>query len=302
VPDFPAEDDARPFSLSEVGLFHEGAPAPDLIAFAPTFALWSDALVKRRWLRLPEGAVIDNSDPDHWQLPIGAILFKEFATADRPLETRVIARTGPGRFDYWMGAFIWREDGSDADFAQNGGIDVLATDHDVPTAEQCWSCHIGTPGRTLGLTTLQLVDPKPGSVSLADLADRLSTPVASGFAVPGEASTRAALGYLHANCGHCHNENGAARPDTDLDLALSVADLTPQDTAAWRTAVGIATRSWKKDGIPWRIAPGDPEHSAVIVRMRARGDKDQMPPIATEHVDEVGLAILSEWIASLPPP
>ncbi|MCC6623420.1 MAG: hypothetical protein IT385_19325 [Deltaproteobacteria bacterium] len=307
VPSFPAADDPRPFVLSEVGLFHEGAPAPDLITFEPTYALWSDGLEKRRWLRLPEGATLDTRDPDHWQLPVGAILFKDFALRApgeanaRSLETRVIARTGPGPMDYWMGAFVWRADGSDADFARAGVVDVAGSDHDVPSAERCWSCHIGTPGRVLGLGVVQLAADKPGAVTLDELAPRLSDAVPTP-ALDVDAEAREALGYLHGNCAHCHSPTGVARPDTDLDLSWSVADLDLADTGAWRTAVGIATRSWIRPEAPLRIAPGEPDRSAVVVRMRARGTTDQMPPLATEHVDEAGLVILTTWIASLGAP
>ena len=298
TPRLPGPEDTRPFALSELGLFHEGAPAPDLVAFAPRYPLWSDALEKRRWLRLPPGARIDNGDPDYWQLPVGGVLFKEFAIGSRPLETRVIARTGPGRMDYWMGAFVWREDGSDADFVRAGAVDVGGTDHDVPSSEACWGCHVGTPGRVLGLATLQLSDAPAGSVSLEALAPLLTTtPVP--YEVPGDPTERAALGYLHANCGHCHNPNGTARPDTDLDRSVSVHDATPEATGALRTAVGVATRSWMHEGVPLRIAPGDPDASAIIVRMRARGDKDQMPPLGTEHVDDAGLALVEAWVRGL---
>jgi len=302
TPDFPDEHDDRPFALSEVGLFDGDRIAPDLLAYTPNYPLWSDGLAKRRWLRLPAGATadstidtIDTTDPDRWQLPMGAILFKEFADADRPLETRVIARTGPGSFDYWMGAFRWRPDGSDADFVRAGEVDVLGTDHDVPSAERCWSCHVGTPGRVLGLTTLQLT-----ATALAELSPHFSAPLPTPPPLPGSPEAQAALGYLHANCAHCHSPTGVARPDSDIDLSLSVADLTVADTGTWQTAVAVATRSWIRPDYPLRIAPGDPEHSAVIVRMHVRGDADQMPPLATEHIDEQGLAILSTWIASLP--
>jgi len=297
TPDFPDEYDDRAFALSEVGLFEGDHLAPDLIAYAPAYPLWSDGLAKRRWLRLPPGATLDNSDPDHWQLPVGAVLFKEFADGDRPLETRVIARIGPGNFDYWMGAFVWRADGSDADFVRAGAVDVLATDHDVPSAERCWSCHVGTPGRMLGLTTVQLT-----AADAKSLGGHTGAAIGTLRAVPGEPDEQAALGYLHANCAHCHSPTGGARPDTDIDLSLSVAALTVADTGAWQTAVAIPTRSWLRPDYPLRISPGDPRHSAIIARMSARGDADQMPPLGTEHSDEHGLAILSTWIASLAAP
>jgi len=149
----------------------------------------------------------------------------------------------------------------------------------------------------LGLTTVQLT-----AADATSLQGHTSTAIGTLRAVPGDADEQAALGYLHANCAHCHSPTGGARPDTDIDLSLSVADLTVADTGAWQTAVAIPTRSWLRPEYPLRISPGDPGHSAIIVRMSARGDTDQMPPLATEHIDEHGLAILSTWIASLSAP
>ncbi len=289
TPNFPSVDDDRAFLLSEVGLFDGDRVAPDLIAFTPRWALWSDGLLKRRWLRLPVGTTLDTSDPDHWVLPIGAILFKEFATPEGPLETRVIARTGPGSFDYWMGAFRWRDDGSDAEFVRSGATNVGGVDHDIPTAEQCWACHVGTPGRMLGLGAVQLsatvMDDLPVSEPLPELE------------VSGDGLD--ALGYLHANCSHCHSPIGVARPDTDIDLSLSIHDRELTETGVYRTAVGVATRSWIRPDYPLRVAPGDAARSALIARMGHRGDTDQMPPLATKRVDDDGLAIVKRWIADL---
>ena len=49
-----------------------------------------------------------------------------------------------------------------------------------------------------------------------------------------------------------------------------------------------------------RVAPGQPDQSAVIARMSARGDMNQMPPLATEIVDATGLDAIRQWIAGLP--
>ena len=51
-----------------------------------------------------------------------------------------------------------------------------------------------------------------------------------------------------------------------------------------------------------RVVPGDPAHSALVVRMstRATGLGRQMPPLATEVVDDAGVSAVSAWIAALP--
>jgi hypothetical protein len=43
-----------------------------------------------------------------------------------------------------------------------------------------------------------------------------------------------------------------------------------------------------------------PDASGILVRMSARGTKDQMPPLATEFVDAAGALLVRNWIAALP--
>jgi hypothetical protein len=280
VPD-AGPPDATPARLSETRLYADFAAkeiAPDMTPFTPAYVLWSDGADKRRWIRLPPGTAIDKTDPDHWRFPVGTEVYKEFSRGGVPLETRLIRRTGEGSEDYWMGSFVWLDDGSDAVYAPDGAENIRGTDHDAPSTTRCWSCHTGEPGRVLGFSAIQ-----------------------QGTA-PGDDRTAAALGYLHANCGHCHSDTGIARPDTTQILRLSVAETTPQATRIYLTTVGVPLDRFHDDAATLRIAPGNPAASGIIVRMSARGDTKQMPPFATEHVDEAGTDLVRAWIASLPAP
>ena len=285
----PDPDSTQPFWLSATGLYRDIAHkelAADLHEFEPRFALWSDAAHKRRWLRLPEGARIDSSDPEHWQFPVGTMVFKEFMLDDRRLETRLIARTGPGHDDYWMGAFAWNEDESDARWLPEGAQNVRGTEHDVPKRKQCFTCHDGEPGRVLGFSALQQPDLQRNMLTDAVPAPRLHDELD-------------ALGYLHANCAHCHNPTGSARPDTDMNMRLSLDDARPEDTSTYRTTVGVAMQYFEHADAELRVQPGDAAHSGVLVRMSDRGPKTQMPPLATEQVDAQGIAAVRSWIERL---
>lgn len=293
MPHLPRPGEAGELWLSQTGLYRDiesKQVAPDLREFVPAFPLWSDGLDKRRWLRLPPGARIDTTDMDHWQFPAGTMVFKEFSQGGRRIETRLIARTGSGPRDYWMGAFVWNDDESDARFVPQGQVDARGTQHDVPNIKNCATCHNGEPGRVLGFSAVQ----QPGVAPAL-----LSEPPPRPFAPPGDAATSAALGYLHANCGNCHNPHGSARPDTDLDLRLSVADRTPEVTAAYRTAVGKPLQSLQATPFRLRIKPRAPESSALLHRMTERGTRSQMPPLATEKVDRAGLDMVRAWIDAL---
>jgi hypothetical protein len=291
--ELPDADAKTEFWLSELGLYADMAQkrlAPDLLEFAPAYWLWSDASDKRRWLRLPAGEQIDSTDMDHWEFPVGTLLFKEFSKAGKRIETRIIARTGDDRDDSWMGAFVWNDDESDARFAPGGERDARGTEHDVPKVKHCHGCHNGERGRVLGFSAVQQPDVD---------ADLLSDPPASAFVPPGAEIASAALGYLHANCAHCHNPSGAARPDTDLNLRLAVEDRAPEATHAYLTTLGKAMRPVKGSSLTTRVVPGDPQHSGLLFRMMERRPETQMPTLGTELVDEEGIALVRAWIDSL---
>jgi hypothetical protein len=266
--------------------------APDLLEFEPAYWLWSDGSDKRRWLRVPAGEHIDVAEMDHWQFPVGTVAFKEFVRDGKRVETRMIVRTGEGKEDYWMGAFAWNDDESDALFVPDGVENARGTDHDVPEVRRCATCHRGDRGRILGFSAVQQPEAPP---------ELFDAPVPS-YAPPGDPVVREALGYLHANCAHCHNPEGTARPDTDMNLRLSVMDALPEDTATYRSTLGVELQFFDDSPLVLRVAPGMPDDSGLLFRMTERGPDTQMPPLATEIVDPDGLRIVREWIAAVPAP
>ncbi|MEY4576229.1 MAG: hypothetical protein RL701_932, partial [Pseudomonadota bacterium] len=122
--------------------------------------------------------------------------------------------------------------------------------------------------------------------------------------IPGDEQARAALGYVHANCGHCH---GGPSARAGLTLTSVVGTASVADTSVYKGAVcKCLTRWWGKptsDGgtYKWRIAAGDAAHSGIIARMGARGTSDQMPSLGSEKVDVDGIAAISTWIDTLDP-
>jgi hypothetical protein len=293
--------------LYETGLFTDramSAVADGIVEFRPRFVLWSDAADKQRWIKLPPGTRVDTRDMDRWTFPIGTKFFKLFSHGSNKLETRLIERYGPGPQDYWMGAFVWNAEGTDAVFAVDGAQDINGTQHDAPAQKLCPACHNGDDGRVLGFSAMQL-SRTPSGPTLRDVVARgwLSDPppADADYTPPGNDVVSTALGYLHANCGHCHNPHGTSWPDTNMNLRLRVGDKTPEDTGAYQSAVGQKLNYFvRQPGIMLRIAPGDPTTSAVIFRMSSRVTKVGMPPLATEIVDMAGVDVVTRWIASLP--
>lgn len=65
--------------------------------------------------------------------------------------------------------------------------------------------------------------------------------------------------------------------------------------------MNVPLQYWRGGAITVRVAPGQPDGSAIVARMSARGNDAQMPPLATELVDGTGLDTIQQWISSLSP-
>ena len=184
----------------------------------------------------------------------------------------------------------------------------------IPGTADCRACHEGQPNPVLGFTALQLSsDRDPGALHAGTphaemhVEDLVARGLLRGLpralvATPpriatGSADERAALGYLHANCGICHNRHGPlAGIGLDLLQALSEGPASVERTRA----SALAVRALRPiGGAEVRVEPGKPEHSVLFRRMGARDPLDQMPPLGTEKPDREALALVERWIHSL---
>jgi len=297
-----------PARLSEAGLYRDAtsrAVRDDALSYEPAFALWSDGADKKRWLRLPVGTQIDSSNMDDWSFPVGSKLFKEFSRNGVRLETRVLVKNGPGARDWAGASYVWLSDQSDAVLAPEGKDDVLGTAHDAPPASKCAGCHAGRRSYVLGFSAVQLANVGPAApVSLAQIASAgllSNVPSQVHTLAPGEdprASTeRAALGYLHANCGNCHNQQ---RPESDgprcYDQRREIEMWLPYDASPAALAAMVSTM------VPEYVVPGEPDAGRLMRLVHRReGILLHMPPLSTERVDDQGVATLRAWIATLRP-
>jgi hypothetical protein len=290
-----------PAKLSQTGLYSDimnKTVASYVAAYTPQFGLWADGADKARFIYLPDCA-IGSADMDHWVFAVGTRVWKQFSVDGVPIETRFIHRYGAGQSDWLYAVYQWDMALADADLIDVGVTDANGTSHDIPAQSDCATCHDPIVDRLLGFGAIQLSHAEPGSTMATLSADgKLSVPAPAGFAVPGDAVTRAALGYLHANCGNCHHQDKLFR--TKFSARLSSTDATVEATDIYTTAVGAPLSNPLGPGVTHRIAPGDPMASAVWYRMSVRQPFVQMPPLATEVVDTAGLAEVAAWIGALP--
>ena len=232
----------------------------DALEFTPRYPLWSDGMDKRRWLHLPAGTAIDKADADAWDFPRGARAWKEFSRDGKRLETRFIERLADGSWRYLT--YAWNASGTAATLAPEEGI----PERGIPSRADCLACHEGAPVPILGYSAVQLATSLPP-----------------------------ALGYLHGNCGHCHND--AALPALDLTLQQRSADPKASAARTYASLVGHASR-FRPHGAAnaQRLVAGHPEQSVLISRMKSRDPLTRMPPLGVSVVDEEGVALISRWI------
>ncbi len=294
-----------PKLLSETGLYADLASrtlAPGVLAYSVRYALWSDDSEKARYVLLPEGTKIDTRELDEWAFPVGTKAWKEFRVGGKLVETRVLwkQKAEEGADAWWMASYVWRADGSDAEVALDGVQNALGTTHDVPSQLDCEKCHTDSRDALIGVSAIQLSKPA-GDSFLAKLKaeSRLSHPPATEPSPPGTGVVEDALGYLHGNCGHCHNERALRlATQSDMRLRLRVSEQTPEATQIYKTTINVKMKHVFPPDIELAVAPGLPEKSELWVRVNLR-DLNAMPPVGTKKVDPVGSALLREWITGL---
>ena len=258
--------DVPPDTLLATGLCADEACTairPGVAAFQPRWTLWTDGATKRRWIYLPPGTTIDTTQPDYWRFPVGTKLWKEFTRDGVRVETRYMVKFGPADDDWLFMPYAWNDDESLATPAPEGRADPHGTAHDIPPGGHVPQVPCERPQSR---ARLQRAAARLRSARRHDDLDDalasgwLSAPCGNAssphFPLPGDAPTQAVLGYLHANCGHCHNSQSPLvnRPSFRLETDHLA---TVADTRTYRTTVDVS-------GIPYGGAtiiakPGDPK-------------------------------------------
>ena len=320
------EAEAFPPLLSQTGAFadvRQLKPRDGLIHYDLNVAFWSDGASKERWISVPSGARIEFSSTGEWTFPAGTVLVKHFELATdetrpdqrRRLETRLLMRDEAG--GVFGATYKWRADNSDADLLAEGATERIPVRTAAgmrtqvwfyPSRQDCLTCHTALSGGVLGLKTRQLnrsVTDSSGIVEnqlrvwnrlglfqpkLDDAApERL--PRLARLDDSHASIEERARSYLDANCSQCHRPGGTvATFDARFDVPLPKQNL-------------IGGRVLIDQGVDGarNIAPNDVWRSIVLMRA-GRLDGVRMPPLPHGELDRRGLALLREWIESLPGP
>lgn len=315
------------------------------------FTLFADGATKRRWIQLPAGSKIDTTDMDHWVFPVGTKIWKEFASNGTRVETRFMNKVeaddeAPNA--WFFISYVWNATQDDTTPTTTGATNANGTQHDVPSRADCRECHNNVkPSRVLGFAALALdYDAAAPLMDLEDLIDGnlLTAPPTTNvahdrfkFGTLGNGSGavagmkhRAALAYMHANCGHCHNPTSQVVGQTPIEMRLEVGKLgSIAATPAFKTLVfhttdpcdvnstdddsdgfgdnGCARISFFDDSTGTNInydkliVPQDEATSGLLIRTQLIMTNKKMPRLGTETMDPAGQTALKDWIGVLTP-
>jgi hypothetical protein len=172
-------------------------------------------------------------------------------------------------------------------------------------------CHLQQQGDPLlGFSALQLSNdreapPAATGLTLQELMDRQLITQKIQVQPRIYSSTphgRAAMGYLHANCGHCHNPEGRAEFTGLFTKHFIQNSIDQASEPVFQTAVGKLGGSFAIPGAntTYLVLPGNPENSSIWYRMNNRSNA-QMPNLGTHLTDPEGLRLISDWIKELSP-
>jgi parallel beta-helix repeat protein len=291
-----------------------------------TTPLFSDYALKDRFVFVPPGQQVQYSADGAFEFPVGTIIAKSFKFAHDLrdpsaghdlIETRLLIR----RPDGWRGmAYVWNEDRTDATLALGGGaVDVAWTHYDgsarstryqIPNTGQCLRCHtsdqgaapIGPKARYLNRpfdygsgAENQLVHWSAIGLLAGAPADPADAPRLPVWDDPNDGTLEErAKTYLEANCAFCHRPGGAAR-QSGLYLGAS----NPVGSS-YGLCKGPVSAGPGAGGLSYDLVPGDPDASIMIYRMLSNEAQIKMPELSRSVVHEEGVALVSEWIESLP--
>lgn len=317
-----ATRDSVPKRLTETLLFENVAalePEASLVPYEINSPLWSDGAAKQRWISVPAGQRVDRADDGTLSFPVGTMFVKEFDLPasstprgrTRRLETRVLV---VGTDTTYGVTYRWNAEGTDAELLPEGADERIddektgqTTTWHYPSAGQCWSCH-RAENRVLGFTERQLNRTVNGASQLEAFAARgifsadaiakalpaLAVPTDAAQAIDARASA-----YIAANCSSCHHSGASFLGGGDTwnaspGIALADRGLVGQEHHNYPMAAKLGL------GDAPLIAPGNPDGSLLLARIKSSDPDLRMPPLGRNVVDGDGVKIIEEWIRAMP--
>jgi uncharacterized repeat protein (TIGR03806 family) len=323
-----------PNKLSLSGVFSDTPnliPSAEFIPYNVNVPLWSDGAAKTRWFSVPNTGAPYTPDEQigfaptgEWSFPSGTIFIKHFdlvtneITGDkRRLETRLLVRDINGAV--YGQTYKWRTDNTEAD-AITAGIneDIIITNATgvrtqtwfYPAPSDCLVCHTPAANYVLGVKTRQLNGTMtyPSSGNTDNQLRALNqagffNPAFDETAISGYSKVEPltnlsatletrARSYLDANCAQCHRPGGDGPTfDSRYDTPLASQNITNYPAGVGN--LGISDN-------PMIVRSKDIWRSVLYLRMNTRDNAIKMPMLARNLIDSNAVAVIADWINSLP--
>ena len=317
--------DMFPRRLSETGLFDSLdnlTPAAGVVPYEVRVSRWLDGAEAKRWVAVPGHGQIRLADGSQERAvyPEGTVLVKHLELPQgngKPirLETQILHFEHGAWHPY---TYQWDDAGDEAHLVDSIGatrtLAVIDSTTEGGLVERSWHlgahnecrlCHNAGSHYILGFTSSQLArsiqaGPWQGGDQASILVARnVIAPTLDGSDETGglvnphdtsETLEDRARSYLHVNCGMCHHPGGNAIVSFYLRRDM------PLDQLNVNKGTGIGTFGIRNARI---LTSGDPFRSILLYRMSKLGYA-RMPYIGSQVVDSRGVALVSQWIRSLP--
>ncbi len=317
-----------PKQLSSTGLFADTKilrPMPGVIEYEISAHHWADGTHSRQWIAIPGREQLGLWEHPRWDLgqvhghfkfPEDTVLAKTvsyFADPANPsseihIETQILHLLGE---EFRAYNYIWNAEQSDAWLQGDVATEVKLAIQDATapngirnqtwrhsSRSECLLCHIWSSGTVQGFTPDQLNITWRNQAQFPNLVREglfgVKVPQVRPIAAPHD-STRTleerARSYLALNCSNCHRPQGGGTANFNFDHTKKLAENRIIDAAPAQGDFGIADARV--------VAPGDPFRSIVLYRTLKYG-RGHMPQFGSTTIDRKGVALLHDWIASLP--
>jgi uncharacterized repeat protein (TIGR03806 family) len=298
-------------------------PNSGVVPYDLNTPLFSDYASKHRFVWMPPGSHAEYRDDGPLEFPAGTILSKSFAFPMRAngdeklIETRLLVKTAGG----WVPLpYVWNDSQTEAtlelvpDPAHVSWTDGAGRHRDfsyhIPNTNECRQCHdhnrelqpIGVKARNLNRDYDYGADGRANQIThwasvgyLQGAPVLASVPRAARWNDPASGSLDdRAHAYLDNNCAHCHQPGGAASY-SGVDFRYTQRQLGYSGLCKAPASAGDVGRT------QYDLVPGHPDDSVMLYRMESSEPKVMMPQFGRTVVHEEGVALIRDWITTMPP-
>jgi uncharacterized repeat protein (TIGR03806 family) len=314
------------FEVESDRLIHR--PVAGVVPYELNSTLFSDYTVKHRFVKLPTGQKAVYDDNRVFSFPVGTVIAKTFSyphdqrdlsKGERLLETRILFHRDSG----WEAfSYEWNDEGTSASLSLAGNVKAVSwihhdgstqsLDYVIPDANKCVSCHeehkkilpIGPKARHLNRdfpytqgAENQLVHWTKAGLLEGAPANPEEAPRNAVWDDPKSGTLDERVrAYVEINCAHCHHPDGPAK-NAGLDFTIKQSDT--EKLGVWKTPVAVGRGG---GGRKYSIVPGNPEASILYYRLNSADPAIMMPEVARRMIHTEGVALIREWIESMPNP